>query len=56
MLLDKEENKREEGIVEYRDRVESVGVFIERVWGFILAIRIRNRGEVCVSHSESCEN
>ncbi len=29
MLLDKEENKREEGIVE--SRVESVGVFIERV-------------------------
>ncbi len=28
MLLDKEENKREEGIVEYRDRVESVGVLI----------------------------
>ena len=37
MLLDKEENKREEGIVEYRNRVESVGVFIKRVWGFILA-------------------
>ena len=55
MLLDKEENKRGGNRGVQRQSRERGCIYKEGL-GVYISNRIRNRGEVCVSHSESCEN